>query len=166
MTTRSGIDEGWKAQGGVMERRWIPNTAPSGLRAWTSWVCQRLKGAYGCCVRSPTYLTFVLVHRTGVRAAIDWLFIRVQNSRRLYVPLFLYEFPPNSLTLGTTKAAVISGGIWFCCSSGFGLMIISSSFSWISLSYTLTKPVSAAKHSQRRNNAVQFRLVRSFGHSD
>ena len=27
--------------------------------------------------------------RTGVRAAVDWLFIRVQNSRRRYVPSLL-----------------------------------------------------------------------------
>ena len=28
------------------------------------------------------YLIFFSLSRTGVRAAVDWLFIRVQNSRR------------------------------------------------------------------------------------
>jgi hypothetical protein len=54
-------------------------TGGSALRAWMLWESPPWKGMFDPELGECSVLT--LTYRTGVRAAIDWIFIRVQNSR-------------------------------------------------------------------------------------
>ena len=46
-------------------------------------------------------------YRTGVRAAVDWLFIRVQNSRRSLTFQYNHCSRTDAITLGTHKKTEI-----------------------------------------------------------
>lgn len=81
MITRRGIRPKWRVLEDVMGRktRWIKGG--SGLLVWMLWACPLLRGESPLKARVDVG-TLMGGYRTGVRAAVDWLFIRVQNSRR------------------------------------------------------------------------------------
>lgn len=88
MTMRIGTSGSWRVLDGMRDigreiMKYLPGE--SALQAWMLWAFRHLRGKLSCSDFATPLITLLKTLRTGVRAAVDWLFIRVQNSRRFVV---------------------------------------------------------------------------------